>query len=93
VIHQIDYDLRKPGRNYDDLLAAIKALGAWAHPLKSAWVVETLLTAHQVRDRLLQHIDANDGLLVTRLAGEAAWHGLVPDVAQWLRDRLGRATV
>lgn len=90
MIHQIDYDLRKPGRDYNSLIPAIKALGSWAHPLKSTWVVDTQLNAAQVRDQLLDHIDQNDGLLVTRLSGESAWHGLADDVANWLRDHLGR---
>jgi hypothetical protein len=90
VIHQIDYDLRQPGRNYDPLYAAIKTLGSsWAHPLKSAWAVDTHLSAAQVRDELLRQIDQNDGLLVTRLQGEAAWHSIPDDVAKWFHDHLG----
>jgi len=85
VLYQIDYDLRKPGRNYDDLFAAIKALGNWAHALKSTWIVNTTLNAAQIRDHLKAHIDVNDGVLVTRLTGEMAWHGLDTEVEKWLR--------
>src|SRR4051812_27405333 len=90
VLQQIDYDLRKPGRNYDSLIPAIKGLGSWAHPLKSAWIVDTGLSTEQVRDRLRPHIDQNDGLLVTHLTGEMAWHGLAADVEEWLRSTAGK---
>ena len=91
VIHQIDYDLRKPGRNYESLYEAIRAFGVYAHALESTWLVETQLSAGQVRDRLRSHTDSNDRLLVTRLTGESAWYGLDPVVEQWLQQRMSRA--
>jgi hypothetical protein len=90
-VYQIDYDLRKPGRNYDSLITAIKAIGAWAHPLKSTWIVATTMTAIQLRDYLWKHMDATDGLLVTRLQSEAAWEGINPDVGKWLTEKVSRA--
>jgi hypothetical protein len=87
TIFQIDYDLRNPGRNYDSLIPAIKAVGSWAHPLKSTWLVESNLNAYQIAVYLRQHMDTNDGLLVTRLQGDAAWASLPADVVAWLQAR------
>ncbi len=53
--------------------------------------VDTNLSAAQIRDSLERHIDTNDGLLVTRVGGEAAWHGLSPAIADWLRAKISRA--
>lgn len=89
--YEISYDLRKPGRDYSKLIPAIKGLGDWAHPLGSVWIVDTRHNATQIRDHLAQHMDANDGLLVTRIGGEAAWTGLQLDVTKWLTDKLSRA--
>ncbi len=90
--YQIDYDLRQPGRNYDSLIPAIKTLGtSWCHPLKSSWVVEANSSASQIALSLRLHIDANDGLLVTRLQGEAAWYSIDPTVSAWLQGRLPQA--
>ena len=91
ALYQIDYDLRAPGRNYDSLISAIKAYDTWAKVLKSTWIIETYTSAVTVRDNLKRHLDNNDGLIVTRLTGEAAWVGLSPDVSQWLAERLKRA--
>jgi hypothetical protein len=86
-LYQVDYDLRAPGRNYDSLINAIKAL-PWAHPLKSTWVVSTSMSASDLAAYLYQHMDRNDGLLVTRLQGEGAWYNLPNDVSEWLKNQL-----
>lgn len=91
TIFQIDYDLRQPGRNYESLITAIKGFGTWCHALKSTWLVASNSTASRVAETLSPHIDANDGLLVTRLQGEAAWNSLDPDVSEWIKDQLRRA--
>lgn len=89
--YQIDYDLRAPGRNYDALITAIKSYGTWCHALKSSWVIVTEQSASQVHAFLWQYMDRNDGLLVTRLTGEAAWTGLSSEVSDWLQKQLGAA--
>ena len=89
-IYQIDYDLRKQ-RNYESLYERIKSYPNWCHPLESTWVIRANHTATQIRDHLLQAMDKDHGLLVTRLTGEAAWHGLGDKVADWLRQELPKA--
>ncbi|MGE3991146.1 hypothetical protein [Pseudorhodoplanes sp.] len=81
--YQVNYDLRKPGRNYDNLY---KRLAEWraVRVLKSAWIIETQATAVAIRDDLAKHIDANDGLLVTGMTGEAAWQQLDGNSANFL---------
>ena len=89
-VYQISYDLRKQ-RNYNALYERIKKLGHWGHILESSWVVATNLSATQIRDDLLQTIDSDDGLLVTRLSGEAAWYGLGANIDRWLKEKLETA--
>ncbi|HGU9767713.1 TPA: hypothetical protein ACNFOO_003232 [Acinetobacter baumannii] len=94
-VYQINYDLRKQ-RNYDALYQKIKAYGAWCHPLESCWIVASHKTAVEIRDDLGTAIDNDDGLLITRLQGEAAWYNLDDKgsqvVANWLKSNLGSAT-
>ena len=72
----VSYDLRKPTRDYSNLytrLAAWKALAV----LESVWIItSTDATSVSIRDDLAQYVDSNDGLLVARLTGEAAWRNL-----------------
>ncbi|ACZ75291.1 putative SinR-like protein [Dickeya parazeae Ech586] len=86
-VYQINYDLRKQ-RDYSPLIERIKSYGYWCHPLESAWIIVTDQTAVQVRDNLKAVMDSDDGLLVTRLQGEAAWYGLSNEISQWLKDNL-----
>lgn len=88
-LYQIAYDLRKQ-RNYQSLYDRIKAYGTWCHALESTWIIATQQSAAQVRDNLRSAMDADDGLLVTRLLGDAAWFGLDAEKAQWLQNQYQR---
>ncbi|WP_268799407.1 hypothetical protein [Pseudomonas huanghezhanensis] len=85
-LYQITYDLRKQ-RDYQSLQTRIKAYGTWCRPLESTWIIATSQTADQVRDNLKIAMDADDGLLVTRLQGDAAWYGLSVEVTKWLHNQ------
>ena len=93
-VYQINYDLRKQ-RNYDALYQKIKSYGTWCHALESCWIVVSNKTAVEIRDDLGAAIDNDDGLLITRLQGEAAWHNLDDKgnqvIANWLKSNLGSA--
>lgn len=90
AVHMISYDLITPGKNYDALIDAIQALGLWAHPLKSQWLVVSQATQSGLRDHLKQFIDANDRLLVVTIERQAwAAMNLPPDVVQWLHANVG----
>lgn len=84
----ISYDLNSPGQDYADLITAIKSLGNWAKVQKSLWYVNSSLTASQVRDRLVAHIDKNDSLIVVDASNnDAAWYGLTEEVSDHIRQQ------
>lgn len=89
AVYQIDYDLRK-NRDYQPLYDRIKSYRAWCRPLESSWVIQTNQSAAQIRDHLFGAMDRDDGLLVTRLSGEAAWRNIDPKVADYLKKLLKR---
>lgn len=89
-VYQISYDLRKQ-RDYTALYERIKTYHC-CHPLESCWVIATQQSAMQVRDNLVQVMDRDDGLMVTRLNGEAAWRSLGDQVSRWLKQQLDAAT-
>jgi hypothetical protein len=88
AVYLVSYDLRAPGRNYAPLWDRLRQY-TYAKGVESGWLVDTTWSAAQVRDDLTQHVDANDLLLVVRLAGESAWTKLLPGADQFLRDRFG----
>jgi hypothetical protein len=75
MMYSINYDLKKPGRNYNSLYSEIKTLGHWNHCLDSTWLVETSLSAQAIYSKLEQHIDTNDHMLII---------GLTADYAGWM---------
>ncbi len=91
-VYQINYDLRKQ-RDYESLYERIRSYSTYSHALESTWLIVTDQTAAQIRDYLYEVMDSDDGLLVTRLQGEAAWIGLRDKTTEWLKSQLASCTV
>jgi len=79
----ITYDLRTPGKDYPNLIEAIKRLGG-IRPTASQWLVRGDWTATAVRDHLRQHIDLNDVMVVTELGADWASWNLSKETVDWL---------
>jgi hypothetical protein len=87
--YAICYDLNRPGQNYAGLIDAIKALAnGWFHNLDSTWIVNTALSAVDIRDKLRPHLDTSDELLVMACGAPAAWTGFSSSASQWLKQNL-----
>jgi hypothetical protein len=84
----VSYDLQTPGKDYKDLIDALKSYGTYWHNLGSTWCIVTSKTHVEVRDHLRKHIDANDKLLVAKSGKAGAWHGFKKDGSDWLREHL-----
>lgn len=86
MICAINYDLKKPGQNYEALYEAIKSCGAWWHYLESTWLVDTNLTAQGIWDRLAPTVDRNDYFLVVGISHN--YQGWLPtDAWKWINER------
>jgi hypothetical protein len=85
----VGYDLNSPGQDYEKLIDAIKAEGAWWHNLDSTWLVKTDKTPVQMRDTLSKHLDSSDKLLVLDVTGDSgAWTGFKKSGSDWLKSNL-----
>lgn len=83
MMYLINYDLKNPGQNYDDLIKAIKGYGSWAKIARSCWAIKSTKTAVQIREDLKQHIDSSDVLFVCKFEDWASYN-LDKEVADWL---------
>ena len=89
MIYAINYDLKKPGRDYKGLHEAIKGCGAWWHYLGSTWLVDTTLDAKGIWKRLNPHFDKNDRALIIGVTKE--YQGWLPKEAwEWIGGRRTR---
>lgn len=80
----ITYDLTQPGRDYEKLFAAIRALGNWCHALESVWILDTQWGAIQIRDNLKLHVDANDKIFTVRMQRDWGSWNLSKEIIDWL---------
>jgi hypothetical protein len=86
MIYAVNYDLKKPGQNYERLYEAIKSCGAWWHHLGSTWLIDTRLDADGIWKQLAPHLDSNDHILVIRVARD--YQGWLPEAAwEWINGR------
>jgi hypothetical protein len=85
----VGYDLNKPDRDYSGLIGALKSHGTWWHYLDSTWLVKTTKTTTQLRDELMELIDANDEVLVMNVSGDLwATAGLEKRANDWLQEQV-----
>lgn len=82
----VTYDLKKPGRDYTDLLTTIKSY-SWAMLSESSYAIRTDRTPEQVYNLLANHLDENDHIYVVNL--KAPFWGYGPEVVnEWLAENL-----
>jgi hypothetical protein len=79
-LHVVSYDLNRPGQNYPALFARLAQLGA-QRILYSQWMLKSALTASQLCDDLVRHIDPNDMILVIDASNSPmAWNKLKVEI-------------
>ncbi len=75
----ISYDLYRPDNNYSDFTREIKRLGDdWEHPLANLWIVETELSAADIRGLLGAHLITGDKLYICEAGGDFAGMDIAP---------------
>lgn len=86
-VYVVTYELKQPREYYVALISLLKSFDDWAQLLDSTWAIRTDLSAVDVRDRLWEVMDPDDGLFVLESGREAAWQDVRCD-NQWLKDNL-----
>ena len=82
----VTYDLNKPGKDYNDLLKAIKNY-TWARLSESSYAIRTDHSSQQVFDKFKPYLDQNDNLYVISLKKPYAGFG-PQEVNTWLENSL-----
>ena len=83
AVYLVTYDLKAPGKDYSKVFEYLKQF-AYCKSMLSVWLVDTRMTAEQIRDGLWQLVDSNDELFVTRLALD--WASLNYYCSDWLNQ-------
>ena len=69
----VTYDLRAPGRDYENVHNKLKSYTKWAKVTESTWAIVTEDKAVVIRDALKAIVDPNDRIFVVKSGVEAAW--------------------
>lgn len=89
MVYLVTYDLNAPGKNYDNLWAALRRYDYVRDPgLDSVWFLSTTQTAGQISDVLRIHIDVNDCFFVTQLHRGTHQGWIKESVWTWINARL-----
>jgi hypothetical protein len=90
----IIYDLRQPGRNYNELYEAIKGIsgeGNWQHPMESFWVLSlsdySQKDSESIYQDLRPHIDDNDSLIVLKMDGILNQGWMPKSFWSWIKEK------
>ena len=93
----ITYDLRHPGRNYQELYDSIKLVAEsdnWQHPMESYWVIAvselSTYDANSLYEIFRQHIDDNDSLIVMRMDQSDRQGWMPKSFWEWVKDKSAR---
>lgn len=85
----IGYDLNRPGQKYDELIEFLESQPLWWHYLDSTWLVKTSLTVKEMCNKVWQHVDNNDAVLVLDVTRDTwACVGLEDGGAEWLQQHM-----
>jgi hypothetical protein len=85
AVYSVTYDLKTPGKNYTELLTALRALDS-NHAQQSLWFVNTTMAEVDLLNHLTAHIDSNDWMFVAFLTNR--WASIrMPTTAAWLHAR------
>ena len=90
-IHSVSYDLRAPGRNYEELYAFLKDSSDWCRPSESYWLVVRDESASRLRDKIQEVVDSNDVVLVITISTPTGWgsQAMSKELNAWFRKYLG----
>ena len=83
AVYCVTYDLNSPGQKYNAVSEYLKKFAYCKH-LDSFWLIDTIKTAETIRKELVNIVDNNDVVFVSRLQGE--WSSWNYQCADWLND-------
>jgi hypothetical protein len=84
MVHLVCFHLSAENAPFEE---ALKVMGSWSNRLPGAWVLETALSARQVRDRLGPHMKPEDRLFVARISRAWAARNLGKGFPEWMGRR------
>jgi len=90
MVYVVAYDLVEPhdtSESYAAVIDTLRGFGTWAQIEQSVWLIDSSLSASDLRDKVFESMHKGDRLLVARLGGSWATQSIETDVTDWLKAR------
>lgn len=72
----------------DDLVSGLANGGDGLKIQDGVWIIDTNGPANEIRDRIRECLEDGEAVIVSVLAGYAAWHGFDGEATDWLLAHL-----
>lgn len=83
VAYLVSYDLKVPGKKYDDLYSLFKSYPDYYHVLESEWFIASDSSAQEISEAIKKVTDKSDLWFVSKItSGYYGW--LSEDAWKWL---------
>lgn len=83
----IAYDLRKPGQDYDRMEEKINELEDQIKILETTWIVKTILTSAEIKQKILDVVDGNDHVYICRIDLLSSAGRLKSEARKWISEQ------
>lgn len=87
MMYFINLTLQAPEEQYPALLETIKAIGSWSNRLRGCWLVESRMSARQIRDILKAHLKSGDRIFVGQMTRNWAATNMGEGFPEWMERR------
>lgn len=84
-VYVVTYDLMSPGQDYSDLHEKLRSF-AYSKNFDSFWLIDTSLSAAQIRDELKSLTDSNDKLFIIEVKKHWASSNIPQGMVDWLKS-------
>ena len=90
AIYIVTYDLKGEtiSERYNRLIELIKEEGVWACLGGSTYLIESVRTPVELRDRYNTVLNRDDMLYVSQVSAPAAWRGYSQQVTDWIKEKM-----
>lgn len=81
--HDHDHEHTHEVRDDYEVVGTIKTFGAWASVMPDSYLVKSELSAEEMKEKIMEHLEERDILLITKIDGTDS-SSSIPQAIEWI---------